>query len=561
MTSPFKKIFEKPIFFLLAVNIIVGLFIFRDYGLSWDEPLFYDYGNALGYAYSPREWFSGHFDVDDSYGASGDDHKTRGPAYLLLAREPVYLLEKLGLDPASAWHLVNFLFFQLGVYFLYRLSTRWMKPYAALAASALFSWQPLLWGHAFINPKDPPFLTFFLASVCLGFEMVDRITENKKPKLSVVIFPAVILGVTTSIRVLGPLAGLLVLIYLVFVISQNRNLRASVSYPPRMGPWLAFFAYGAVAILTMFITWPFLWERPVERFIEVFRLMSDNPTNLSVLFGGQIYRAGELPRRYLPFMLAITLTEPVWFLFILGVLTGYWKLIKQNFNVIAKNLAGHETIPIHGRGFFGFFQALAMTNKNMISLTLVLLWFVILVAYALIRKPAMYDGIRHFLFIVPPIFIFTGFAFEFLMERISTSWLYAGLVFLILFPGMLGIAQLHPYEYTYYNSFVGGTESAFRNYETDYWLTCYKEAVEELNASTSDPTNLYVHREAYIAEYYASQHITIHELRGAANDVKNGDTVLVNTRTNEDRRILKDVSPIIQVQRGNAVFCIIKRVP
>ena len=174
---PLKSFIEKPIYILLAANILVGLFVFRDYGLSWDEPLFYDYADALGYAYSPTEWFSGHFDVDNSYGSSGDDHKTRGPAYLFLAREPVYLLKAFGFDLASAWHLVNFLFFQLGVYFLYRLSTRWMKPSAALAASALFSWQPLLWGHAFINPKDPPFLVFFLGSVCLGFEMVNSIAQ------------------------------------------------------------------------------------------------------------------------------------------------------------------------------------------------------------------------------------------------------------------------------------------------------------------------------------------------------------------------------------------------
>src|SRR5512144_964356 len=182
MNALFKRFIEKPIFLLLAVNILFGLFVFQDYGFSWDEPLFYDYGNALGYAYSPHEWFNGSFDLNKSYGSSGDDHKTRGPAYLLLAREPVYLLQASGLDQASAWHLINFLFFQLGVYFLYRLAARWMKPSAALAASALFSWQPLLWGHAFQNPKDPPFLAFFLASVCLGFEMVDHLADETRSK-------------------------------------------------------------------------------------------------------------------------------------------------------------------------------------------------------------------------------------------------------------------------------------------------------------------------------------------------------------------------------------------
>jgi len=184
----------------------------------------------------------------------------------------------------------------------------------------------------------------------------------------------------------------------------------------------------------------------------------------------------------------------------------------------------------------------------------------------LIRKPAMYDGIRHFLFILPPIFICTGFVFELMLDekmRFGASvsnWLYAAIFVLIVFPGIVGIIRLHPYEYTYYNSFVGGTGSAFRKYETDYWLTCYKDAVDELNR-VPDPINLYVNREAYIADSYANKNITVRELRGAAGKVRSGDYVLVNSRTNEDLRILKNVPAAIQIRRGNAIFCSIKRVP
>jgi hypothetical protein len=553
MSSFFKRFAEKPILILLAVNILIGLLVFRNYGLSWDEPLFYDYGDALGYAYSPREWFSGNFDISRSFGSSGDDHKTRGPAYLLLAREPVDLLESFGLDKASAWHLINFLFFQLGVYFLYLLASRWMKSSAALAASAIFSWQPLLWGHAFINPKDPPFLVFFLAAVCLGFEMVDKIAKTLHPpsralphsdystngsltpsrrlfeRVTHVIFPAVILGITTSIRVLGPLAGLLVFIYFAIIVLHNKNLRASVT------PWLMFFIYAMIAILAMFVTWPYLWENPVARLIEVSRFMSDNPTNLSVLFGGEVYRAGELPRRYMPFMLATTLTEPVSFLFFLGLAVGYLKLFKQKTNVMAWNNIG--------------------------SLTLVLLWLVIPVVYVLIRRPSMYDGLRHFLFILPPIFIFAGFVFEFLINHIVISWLRAGVILMLLLPGVVGIPQIHPYEYTYYNSFVGGTSGAFRSYETDYWLTCYKEAVENLGQTVNKPISLYVHREAYIAAYYADKNINVHDLRGALAEVKAGDYILVNTRTNEDRRVFKDAPLVLQITRGDAIFCMMRSIP
>ncbi|HET6821548.1 MAG TPA: hypothetical protein VFH34_02805 [Anaerolineales bacterium] len=549
MNFSIQRFSEKSIFVLLTINILIGLFVFRNYGYSWDEPLFYDYGDALGYAYSPREWFSGNFDLGRSYGSSGDDHKTRGPAYLLLARGPVYLLEQFGLDQASAWHLINFLFFQAGVYFLYRLASRWMKPSAAFAASALFSWQPLLWGHAFINPKDPPFLVFFTAAVCLGFEMVDHLADktiNNRPKFSSVFIPAIVLGITTSIRVLGPLAGLLVLAYALW-----RFRRSFLGYIPQLA------LYAMIAILAMFATWPFLWENPFANFIAVFRLMSDNPTNLSVLFGGEVFRAGELPRRYMPFILVTTLTESVWPLFIFGIFVGYFQLFRQTRNFDHDFQAAN---PANSWASFRSSIDLTVTRNKLISLTLVLFWFGILLAYVLLRRPAMYDGMRHFLFILPPVFIFTGFAFEFLTDHLPT-WLYAALILLVLAPGVFGFARLHPYEYTYYNAVIGGTDGAFRQYETDYWLTCYKEAVGTLERTSDTSINLYVHREAYIADYYADEAITVHELRGALDQVQPGDYVLVNTRTNEDRRIFKDAPSVIEVRRGEAIFCQIKQIP
>ena len=548
-----QKPTNKYIFLLIAINVLIGALVFRDYGYSWDEPLFYDYADALGYAYTPSEWLSGNFDLERSFGSSGDDHKTRGPAYLLLARGPVYGLETLGLDKASAWHLVNFIFFQIGVYFLYRLTSRWVKPSAALSASALFSWQPLLWGHTFINPKDPPFLVFFLASVCLGFEMVDRLAdETRKQKLSSIFIPAIVLGITTSIRVLGPFAGLLIFIYFLSEILKNKRLRVSIA------PWRSFFVYVILAVLAMFATWPFLWQDPVANFLEVLRFMSDNPTNLSVLFDGEVYRAGELPRRYLATMLATTLTEPVLPLFIIGIGIAYIQFFRQNRQLRAS--LRETDAPDSWRSLRSSLE-IAPAENTITPLTLVLLWFGIVLAYVLLRRPAMYDGIRHFLFILPPIFIFAGFTFEFLIDHIAPSWLYAELIVILLSPGVIGIVRLHPYEYTYYNSFVGGTNGAFRQYETDYWLTCYKESVERLEQITDTPTNLYVHREAYIADYYAGEDITVRDLRGALNEVQPGDYVLVNTRTNEDRRVFKDVSPVFSIGRGDAAFCIMKQIP
>jgi hypothetical protein len=316
--------------------------------------------------------------------------------------------------------------------------------------------------------------------------------------------------------VLGPLAGALVCAY-----------GLSKATKPTALIWLKNLAlYTAITMLIAFITWPYLWVNPIHRFIEAFGFMSDNPTQLQVLFNGVLYHADDLPRRYLPVLLGLTLTEPVWILFFVGIII----------------------------------TAIQAKREKLLTLTLVLLWLIIPLAYVLLRRPPMYDGYRHFLFILPPIFIFAGLALEKLFTWIKPRWANVSLVFIILLPAIVGMIQLHPYEYTYYNSFVGGTGGAFRKFETDFWLTCYKEVVETYQENNPGPITMYVNREAYIAAIYATKNITVLERRSAIDEIKPGDLVLINTRSNEDLKIYRDMPTILEVGRAGATFCVIKRI-
>ncbi len=517
--TPLRHLLKKPIVLLLAVTLVIGLFLFKDYGLTWDEPLFYKYGDALGYAYTPANWFSGQFDLNKSYGPSGDDHKNRGPGYLLLAREPVYLIEKFNLDTPSAWHLINFVTFLLGVYFVFRICERLMHPWSALAASALFAFQPVLWGHAFINPKDMPFLVFLTGSVWLGFRMVDQLTDSptdsRAQMLGHILLPAFFLGIATANRVLGPLAGLLVLAYFA---AQRPRRRAILWIVP----------YGFLSAMVTLAAWPYLWDA-TGRFLEAFQFMSANPTVLPVLFADQIYRAYDLPRRYLPFFLFFTLSEFVWPLFVLGLLAALRKMLPD--------------------------------RRRLTQVLLLLVWFLLPFVYVILLRPPIYDGMRHFLFILPPVFVLTGFAFEFLITKVQNRAVNVLIIAAILLPGIIGIARLHPYEYTYYNSFMGGTAGAFRHYETDYWLTCYKEAVQAFNHLETQPVKIYVHRQADVAQPYATDNVSVLDERGAKSRIASGDFILVNTRTNEDRQTFHDAPTLLTVGRAGATFCVIKSIP
>jgi hypothetical protein len=552
-----------PILLLLAALLLAGLLTFGDYGLSWDEPFFYSYAESIPRAY--QGWDT----LDESvYGRSPGDHQYYGPAYLLLGGPLKLTIQAFGgMDDASAWHLVNFFSFILGVFCLYRLGTRFMTPSLAAVNAAFFALQPLLWGHAFINPKDIPFMTAFLAAVTLGLEWVDSLVEKKSSldahifhaksqraqsflffktifanfaapwhrppgqvlremfrasSMDKLLFAILSLGIASAIRVIGPLAGALVFVY--FLLTLIRIPRTARAFS-----LIHLSAYILASIALMFALWPFLWADPLNRLADVLVHMSDNPTELAVLFIGQIWRANELPARYFPQMLALTLTEPFIPLALLGGLRLGWQIIKK--------------------------------KQDWAAPLVLFLWFAPLAAYNIIKVPAMYDGIRHFLFILPPVFILCGVGLQWLHDkmraRLDLQKIHWGvLLFLLLLPGLVGIIRLHPYQYTYYNLLAGPT---YRVYENDYWLTCYKEAVEW--AREHEPTRpLYIQREPEIAAYYAGD-LDLRDLRYETPESLPGEALMLfSTRANLDQRSeFRRMTVVHTVQRDGVAFCLLKQ--
>ncbi|MFZ5881854.1 MAG: hypothetical protein ACOY0R_21000 [Chloroflexota bacterium] len=511
-----------PVLLLILVNVIVGLFTFRDYGYSIDEPFFYGYADAIGYAYNPANWFSGDFDLEaNAYGPSAWDHRNRGPAYLLFTRGPAHLLQAIGLDQASAWHLVNFLSYQVAVYFFFVLARRWLGTWAAFFATLLFSTQPVLWEHAFINPKDPSFLLFFLLSLEFGLRMADQLANaptDERPlrTLGRVVLPGILLGLTTSIRILGPLAAVLVGLYYLLLKKPRRIL------------W--FIPYGLVALLAMYVSWPYLWENPIQNFLGTLNFMADNPTTLRVLFNGELYRADQLPTRYLPMMMLLTLTEPVWPLAAVG-------------------------------GIFAILRA-RRRDIEWKSLLAAFLWLALPMAYVLGMRPPMYDGFRHFLFIVPPLFILAGLGADALFRWAASLRLQGLLALVLLLPGLYAGLSLHPYQYTYYNLYAGGTREAAYRFETDYWLTCYKDAMGWLNQNVTEGRIVFVNREGYIAAYYARQGLEVVDLsRRSTLQAQTGDYLLQTSRADPGIRKAREDPAAILIERQNAIFCAIRPYP
>ena len=167
----------REITLLLIVGIGVGLFLGRDYGLSWDEHF------HKVYAEHTLETFLGQRAPGDTL----TDLRYYGPAFSV----PWLILRNLltdlvpGLSSADAGHIVYWLAFLPAPLLIYALGLRHVDRRAALAGALLFASQPLIFGHAFVNPKDTPFMTAFLVAVWAGFLASDELVRGeKRPSLT-----------------------------------------------------------------------------------------------------------------------------------------------------------------------------------------------------------------------------------------------------------------------------------------------------------------------------------------------------------------------------------------
>ena len=96
------------------------------------------------------------------------------------------------------------------------------------------------------------------------------------------------------------------------------------------------------------------------------------------------------------------------------------------------------------------------------------------IAIAVAMRPAMYNGVRHFLFVVPPLAVAGGLAgawlFDALRRRGHLAAMAAAAVFVVgLALPVVDMVRLHPYEYTSFNRLAGGVRGARDRYMLDYW--------------------------------------------------------------------------------------------
>jgi hypothetical protein len=113
------------------------------------------------------------------------------------------------------------------------------------------------------------------------------------------------------------------------------------------------------------------------------------------------------------------------------------------------------------------------------------------IVLAVLTKPAMYNGIRHFVFVAPPLAVLGGLAGAWIGDALlGRSRRAAGLAVAVLVVGLFlpvrEMVRLHPYQYTHFNVLAGGIRAADDRYMLDYWGLSFKQAAQELRARLTE---------------------------------------------------------------------------
>src|SRR6266446_2824125 len=384
---------DLAIIVLAAVALIASL-TFRDYGLGWDDYTHAEYADLLLRMYGSGFKDTGALSFANLYMYGGGFDMV---AALLHKVIPLELFETRRLLGAFVG--------VIGLAVTWRLGRRVGGPLAGLAALLMLALCPTFYGHMFMNPKDAPFAVAMVI-LMLGLGA----------------------GLSIGSRILGGLALLYAVAGFMPLFLEEIHTHSAREAAQRFAHVVYVLLPGLVlGYLVMGLIWPWSIMEPANPFhaLTYFSHFFEKPWK--EMFDGALVSVPDMPWSYLPTLFALQLPEVLLGLLTAGVVGTFMSLSRSDVPGRRKTIL------------------LMLTLAAMLPLLI-----------AVLKRPALYNGIRHFIFVIPPMTVLAGTAFARGMSWLKEnrrSWQPAAMAvfsFGLLLP--LGeMIRLHPYQYTHFN--------------------------------------------------------------------------------------------------------------
>tara|TARA_Y100000389_G_C17449328_1_gene513680 strand:- start:282 stop:1865 length:1584 start_codon:yes stop_codon:yes gene_type:complete len=357
----------------------------------------------------------------------------------LLSNEFVGKLNNVNLEYAHyiSRHLAIFIIFFVSGIFFYLLSFKISKDKNfSLIATIIYFFYPYLFGHAQINGKDIPFLSLWLICTYYLFLIVEDLFNGKKNSFKNIILISLFTAFLVSIRITGILVLLEYLIAIIILV----NIKKIDALKFIFENIFHFIIFILSLIFFIYILNPILWL-DIREFFNAINWMGKYYHDICTLTLGECMSALNLSPTYFF----------IWLFFKLPILV----------------LAGLFMYPLIEKKIFN--KGIITIYYGTLGLTLIFILFIFI-----FKNVALYDEIRHIMFLIPLIFIISFYNIFIFSRKVFYS-----LSILLLFFFIFENISLKKYQYTWLNSFAKFTQIE-KNFETDYLGISNKNLQKEI---------------------------------------------------------------------------------
>ena len=431
----------KIVFFLILVA--VGLSIYRDYGISWDEPTSRLNG-AVTLKYVAERLAPALLPTAVSNLPSLNTYSDHD--YGVVFEAPAVALQvMLGIsDSKNVFlfrHLLTFLVSLTGIYAVQKMAERRFSNWKIGFLAALFLvLTPRLFAESFYNSKDLVFMALFAVAMNTTIKFVlDPCFKNA-------FLHGLASALAIDVRIMAvilPVATVAILIV--------RLLKRELPLP---ATYRALGVYLVVAPILIVAMWPWLWSNPIGNFVQAFANMSKFSNYFDVLYMGHFVQNTELPWHYVPVWISITTPLLYLGLFVVGAVNTIRKIASRRAGLWKSDEELQDAI----------FLAL----------------FVAPIASVVLLHSVIYDGWRHLYFIYPAFLLvaINGWVWLWGEDLVWTTRksLLAIVTAISVILTATWMWNAHPFQNIYFNA-LAGTDLRSR-YELDYWGLANRKALE-----------------------------------------------------------------------------------
>ena len=340
-------------------------------------------------------------------------------------------------------HISFFIIFSISGIFFYKLCLKLSNNYYfSLFSSIIYLFYPYLFGHALMNTKDITLLSFWLICSYLSLSIFENYLIKDKFETKKVILLSFLTCFLISIRLVGAIIFIQYLISLLIIIDLKK-----ISFFQFFGKNFNFLIiFIGLFFLFLYLLNPILWKNPLE-LINGFLWFSKYKYGVCTLTLGDCMESLNLNYKY----------YFIWLFFKLPIFI----------------LIGFALYPFVENKIFS-------DNKVKLYYLSLLISFIVILLIFILMKVAIYDELRHIMFLLPVIFIISLFNFYKFNKKI-----FYILSSLLVFTFILENFKLNPYQYTWLNNFARFTNIQ-KNFELDYWGISGKNLQQKISKVSAD---------------------------------------------------------------------------